>query len=275
MMATAAVALFGVCSCYQIETTITVKKDGSGTITEEIIFGDEFKKMMAEEAAEKDGQGRGDQMDEMVRKHKKKSMARAKLLGEGVELVGVEKIDANGKLGMKITYKFANINKLEFRPEDAMESDDDDDGEDWGNEEEFKDEPIKTDKGKFSFNLTGGKLTISQKAPKPKKKQDEKDDDEEMGGMELDMAKKMVKGFRLMMKIRIEAGISKTDATYVEGDVITLIDLQTGKISDDPKKLNQKMNQIEETDFPIFRGVLKDIEGNKLEEKERISVEMK
>jgi hypothetical protein len=35
------------------------------------------------------------------------------------------------------------------------------------------------------------------------------------------------------------------------------------------------MNQIEETDFPIFRGVLKDIEGNKLEEKERISVEMK
>ncbi|MEJ6572685.1 MAG: hypothetical protein QNL01_13105 [Akkermansiaceae bacterium] len=53
-------------------------------------------------------------------------------------------------------------------------------------------------------------------------------------------------------------------------DTITLIDLQLEKIMDDPKKLGQI-----DLNFPLLKSLLKDAEGNKLEEKERISVEMK
>ena len=42
MIATGMLTLFGLCSCFQVESTITLKKDGSGTITEELMLGEQM-----------------------------------------------------------------------------------------------------------------------------------------------------------------------------------------------------------------------------------------
>ncbi len=78
MIATAAIALFGLTSCFQVESTISVKKDGSGTVTEETILGEQMK-MMLEMAAAQGGQAE-DPMAKML--DKAKAEARAKKMGE-------------------------------------------------------------------------------------------------------------------------------------------------------------------------------------------------
>ena len=78
--------LFGLSSCIQVESTISVKKDGSGTITEELVFGEQMVMMMQMGAAQGGPGAAGkDPMAQML--DKTKAQARAKKMGEGVELV--------------------------------------------------------------------------------------------------------------------------------------------------------------------------------------------
>ncbi len=258
MIATGAIALFGLCSCFQIESTISVKKDGSGTITEVMLLGEQMKAMM-EMAAAQGGQNGQNPMADML--DKGKAEAHAKQLGEGVELVSIEKIDANGKVGVKTVYKFADINKLNYTMNMG-------DTPGAAKKEKAKDSGL-------TFKLVDGHLTIIQKAPKaPGEKADDDAADDEQPDMDpqmLAMMQGMMKDMRITTKVVIESGISKTDATYVEGKVITLADIKMGKLLSDPEKLKA----LQGGDFDKTKEALKGIDGIKFEGKESVSVEMK
>lgn len=256
MFATAAVTLFGLTSCFQVESTISVKKDGSGTVTEVILFGQQMKDMLAMGAAQG---GQADPFAKMT--DKTKAQERAKKMGEGVELVSIEKIDADGKLGFKAIYKFADINKLKYSAGSAM---------DMGNAP--ADAAEKAGDSGMTFMFADGKLTIVQKKPDAAKKDGEdaaKPD--EMDPQMLAMMQGMMKDMRVTTQVKIESGIAKTDATYVDGDVITLGDIQMGKIVGDPEKLKA----LQSGDFDKAKAALKGVDGIKFEEKESITVEMK
>ena len=64
--------LFTLSSCLQVESTISLKKDGSGTVTEDLIFGEQMVQMMKmgmAQAAQADGKAK-DPFAEMLDKKK-------------------------------------------------------------------------------------------------------------------------------------------------------------------------------------------------------------
>jgi len=258
MIATAAITLFGLTSCFQVESTISVKKDGSGTVTEETILGEQMK-MMLEMAAAQGGQAE-DPMAKML--DKAKAEARAKKMGEGVTLVSIEKIEGEGKVGFKTVYKFTDINKLNYSAGSALDMGD----MPGGAAEQVGDSGLH-------FKMEGGKLTIIQKAPNNGEAGDvaEKAAPAEIDPQQLAMMQGMMKDMRITSKIKIESGIAKTDATHVDGDTITLSDIQMGKIISDPAKFKA----LQGGDFEQTKNALKGIEGIKFEEKESVTVEMK
>lgn len=267
MIATAAISLFGLSSCFQVESTISVKKDGSGTITEEMILGDQMKMMMDMAAAQggQGGPGGKDPMAQML--DKAKAEARAKKMGEGVELVSIKKIDADGKLGVRTIYKFSDINKLKYAVNDAM---------DMGNMPGGAAKKVdQAENAGLTFEFADGKLAVIQKAPKVEKDGEAPEGDKPaqpaVDPQMMEMVKGMMKDMRITTKLKIEPGIAKTDATHVDGNTIILSDIQMGKLIAMPDKLEA----LQGGDFDKMKEALKGIEGIKFEDKERISVEMK
>ena len=252
-----------VSSCLQVESTISVKKDGSGTITEELVFGEQMVMMMQMGAAQGGPGAAGkDPMAQML--DKTKAQARAKKMGEGVELVSVEKIDAKGKLGIKTIYKFSDINKLTYSGASAMDL-----GDMPGAQAEEKAEDAGT-----SFKLVDGTLTIIQKKPGKEKGEDKEDKPElpdEMEEQAMAMMQGMMKDMRMSMKIKIESGIAKTNATYVDGNTVTLADIDFGKLVANPEKLKA----LQTGDFDKAKDALKGIDGVKFEAQEKIEIKMK
>lgn len=266
-------SLFGLTSCFQVENTITVNKDGSGTIVEETIFGEQMQMMLQMAQAQAGAQG-GDAvanpLDKMM--DKTKAEARAKKMGEGVELVGIEKINENGKMGVRTTYKFSDVNKLKYSNAGALDL-----GELPGAP---ADAAKKADEGGITFKLDGGKLSIIQKAlneeaAKAAEEQAKENPGEEkaaaMGEQELAMMKGMMKDMRIVMKVKIAPGIAKTNASHVDGDTITLGDVKMEKLLANPEKLKA----LQSGDFEKTKEAMKGIDGVKFEDKEVVEVEMK
>ena len=150
MIATGMLTLFGLCSCFQVESTITLKKDGSGTITEELMLGEQMMQMMEMAKAQGGGGQMANPMDKMMDKAKAK--ARAKEMGEGVEFVSIEKIEVGGSVGVKTVFKFSDINKLRYSNAGAMGM-----GDMPGAKKE------NPNKNAPMFKYADGKLTIVQK----------------------------------------------------------------------------------------------------------------
>jgi hypothetical protein len=249
-------------SCLQVESTISVKKDGSGTITEELVFGEQMVQMMQMGAAQGGPGAAGkDPMAQML--DKTKAQARAKKMGEGVELVSVEKLDAKGKMGIKTIYKFSDINKLTYSGASAMDL-----GDMPGDKAE------EAEDAGTSFKLADGTLTIIQKKPdteKGKGKEEKPELPDEMEDQAMAMMQGMMKDMRMSMKIKIESGIAKTNATYVDGNTVTLADIDFGKLVANPEKLKA----LQTGDFDKAKNALKGIDGVKFEAQEKIEIKMK
>ena len=103
-------------SCLEYETNITLNKDGSGTITEETVFNAEIIGML-EMGAQQGGQAKSP-LDAL--KDPEKAKAKAKDYGEGVTFVKIEEIARNGGKGVRVTYKFADINKISINPGEGL-----------------------------------------------------------------------------------------------------------------------------------------------------------
>ena len=262
MIATGLLTLFGLCSCLQVESTISLKKDGSGTVTEKLILGQQMAAMMQMAGAQAGGAGE-DPMAQMM--DKSKAEARAKKMGEGVELVSLEKINKNGQIGVKTTFKFSDINKLKYTNSSAMGG-----MEGMDTKGDDADAPV--------FKYAGGKLMITQKRPDVKqedldaaKKAAEEVEDKELGEQELAMMRGMMKDMRMTMKIQFESGIKKTNASYVEGNTVTMADIEFAKVLSDPKKLKA----LQSGDFEQTKSALKGMDGIKFETQDVVEIEMK
>ncbi|BDS08609.1 hypothetical protein NT6N_36490 [Oceaniferula spumae] len=265
MIATGLLTLFGLTSCFQVDNTITVNKDGSGTIVEETIFGEQMQ-MMLEMAKAQGGAAQANPMDKMM--DKTKAEARAKQMGEGVELVGIEKINNGGKLGVRTTYKFTDINKVKYSTAGALD---------------MGDLPgaaagaaKKADDAGVTFKLADGKLSIIQKAPKAEDAEKVEGDAEpapagDIDPQQLAMMQGVMKDMRITMKVKIAPGIAKTDASHVDGDTITLGDIKMDKILANPEKLKA----LQGGDFDKTKEAMKGVDGVKFEGKEIVEVEMK
>lgn len=273
-------AMLALNSCLQNEMTITVKADGSGTVVEETVFGAQMSAMMGglgglggEAGAPKE-----DPLAEMFSEDKAKE--KAAKMGEGVTVAKVEKIDKDGKKGGRVTYAFKDINKLKIGLSSGMDALDSmgDAGpgagaEDDAEEAEDAEDPVQ-------FKMEGKKLTVmlpqpdkDAKAPAveiPEKEEEKSPEDAQAEAM----AKAMFADMKMSVKLVIDPAIAKTDATHVEGNTITLMEMNFGELMKDDKGM-KLLDQMEGKSPQEVAKLVEGIKGVKFETKEKITVDVK
>ncbi|MEN8681909.1 MAG: hypothetical protein ABF391_17845 [Akkermansiaceae bacterium] len=254
-------------SCLECEITITVNKDGSGTIVEDWVYAASAVQNAAAWNNTLSGIG-GDsegELSEMEAKRKQKATLeeRAKSFGEGVTLFKIEEIERNdGSRSGRVIYKFTDINKITNAPtklESAFSS----------MKPKSEDTPQK-DAEVSRFKYSNGILTV--RAPKPvAKKKKKKKPAEADDRLENAMAD-LWTGLKLSSKLVIADGIAETNATFVEGNTVTLVALDYDKARKSAASL-ATMDKSKLKSLAILRaGAI--LEGYKIEKKE-ITVKIK
>ncbi len=249
-------------SCLQNEVTITLNKDGSGTLVEETTFGEQVLTMLAQFGALGGGE---DPLADLISEEKAKERAAA--LGEGVTFEKAEAVERGKNKGGRVTYRFADINAIRISPGDGMKSMSP--GGDLGAAAEDAQKPI-------TFQYGDGKLTI--KMPRPEKEDlpgDTVDIADGLANPQMEaMIKEMFADMKVSMKLVIEPGIGETNATHRDGNTITLMELEFGELlkNDDTLK---KLTQIDQSDPTAALAMLKVVDGVKFEVNEEVTVTFK
>lgn len=249
MVGAAALALLTT-SCLQQETTLSLNKDGSGTITETTILGAQMLAMMGAAG----GEG-GDPLDQMIAQAKVKSDEAVAKMGEGVTLKEVKKLNKGGKKGLITVYEFKDINKLKYAFGSSL-------GDDEGGE----------DKEPLDISYKNGVLTINNKYEKAE--EGERPAKPEMGDQQLAMAQQMMGDMRMALKLEFPGGIADTNAQHQDGNKVTIMDIDFGKLMAQEGKFKEFMKAQPESPAEAAQ-LLKGVDGVKIETAEILTVKLK
>jgi hypothetical protein len=250
--------------CLQSETTVTLNKDGSGTLVEQTTLGGQMLAMLDQFSALGGAEAK-DPLADMFSPEKAK--AKAAKLGQGVTFEKSEPLTVGANKGARITYRFADINTLKVAPGDGMSDMSPMAGMAGGAPKPPEQKPI-------TFTYAGGKLTVT--LPEPEKAEGAAPKPADMpdlaGSPEGEaMMKQMMGDMKMSFKLIVEPGIAETDATHREGKTITLMDMEMGKLLDKPDTL-KKLTAADPSDPAASLEILKGIEGVKMETKKQITV---
>lgn len=244
-------------ACLEHEAVISVNKDGSGTITEQTLLSAEASAMLGGLG----GQEGKSPLDSMA--NEDAAAATAKKMGEGVEVEKVEKIDKDGRKGSRVVYKFKDINTVKFTMGGSMA----DAGKSM--QPPGLPEEEKPEQKPVTFKYADGVLTLENPDNKPAADAAEKPEIDEQ---QLAMAQGMFKDMKMSLKLEFPGGIAESDATHVDGNTVTLAEMEFGKLASDPAKLKKLM----ELDDPAAAATaFKDVDGLKVEAKEKVTVKLK
>ncbi len=257
-------ALFLLClpSCLEVEQLITLKKDGSGTISEEIVMGAPIVAMLEGLPA---GGGAENPFADLYDPEKYK--AKASDFGKGVAYSRLEKIERDGGKGVKAIYTFEDINSVTLTPGSPMQELDKE-------EKGPKDDPLK-------FAYAGGVLTVSIPEPAAEileSAEDAEDADEGAAKVANEvmeaMMVEMFKGMKITTKLVTSTGIQKSDATYLKDDTITLLRMDFDEIMKNPKGL-KVLRKLEGAKRGEIAESLKGVKGMAVETKKKIRVKLR
>jgi hypothetical protein len=262
-----AVALAGLTltSCFEHHAVLKLNKDGSGTITEETVLSGQVVAMMDQMAA-MGGETAGGPKDMADPEKAKEAAAR---MGEGVTVEKVEEINEEGRKGARIVYAFEDVNQLKYTPGGAL-SDAGSGMAPGGAEAAAKEnDPMQ-------LEYKDGVLTLRNPAPEKKEEGEaaETPDAGEIDPSQLEMAKQMLDGMRISMKIELPGGIDETNATHVDGNTVILMDMDMGALMKDGDKFMEFVK--EQPDTPAeMEELVKGVEGVKVETKDPVTIKLK
>ena len=262
LMLMGALSLLLLPSCLEVEQVITLKKDGSGTISEEIVMG---AKIVAMLEGLPGGAGAENPLADLYDPEKYK--AKASDFGKGVAYSRMEKVERNGGKGVKTVYTFEDINNVTLTPGSPMQELDKE-------EKGSKDDPLK-------FAYAGGVLTVTTPEPTGEileSAEDAEEVDEDVAevaneAMEAMMVE-MFKGMKISTKLVTSTGIQKSDATYLKDDTITLLRMDFDEIMKNPKGL-QAIQKLEGAKRDEIAESLKGVKGVAFETKKKVRVKLR
>ncbi len=255
-------------SCLQQATTVHLNKDGSGTLVEETTFGAQMVAMV-EQLAGMGGDKGKDPIKELASPDKAK--ARAAALGTGVTVAKVEAIELNGNKGARATYHFADINQLKLSISGGLQ------------EAMPKPPGAPADKPSkekpTTFKYAAGVLTIT--TPEHNKPDGAELDKAppagapDMGDEQMEpMMKQMMGDMKMSLKLVMEPGIAQTNATHVEGNTVTLMEMDMGKVMETPGAI-KKLQSVDQKNPQKALAALKDFKGIKMEPQQEITIKLK
>ncbi len=280
-------ASFVLSGCIDDTISVTVRPDGSGTIEETILMGNEFIEMMqemgkglGEEGKDKAGQApaRDDAKnhDAVVTGMMEKAKMSAKDFGEGVRLVSVKPARSDSASGYTAVYAFEDIGKVTLNQNPGSKTP-------LGDKDKDKDAGGKDTPGKdrIRFVLTKGspaRLAVHMPPPKPA----DKDEKEKTAPKEpakddpnaIEMMKAIFKGMRVSIVLTVDGDIVKTNATHRSGRKITLIEMDFGRLISHAELL-KKIDREKPQSLEEMKTALKSIEGIKLEFEDPVVIDFK
>ena len=250
------VAAVSLTACLNSTTLVKLKPDGSGTVEQTTLMNMAALKGMLPPGAAGQNQGPMMNRDDLERT--------AQRMGKGVRLVSTEPIKgANGFEGTKAIFSFDDINQIQISQDPNVNT-----------------EPLGGGKSespvKFTFtkNPSGtSTLTINindQKvgdASKEKPEMPERSDMPDLTNpMIMNMIKTMFDGFKINIDLEVVGTIVKTNADYVSGSRLTLLEMDMGALLADEAKLRALQGKIGPgASFSEVKPYLKDIKGIKID----------
>lgn len=252
--------------CIDVHYKMSLKQDGSGTIEETVYMNAAMVEMIKGFMAMGNEEGEKKEfslLDEVELRNEAMEM------GEGVVYVSGEKLIDNGREGYRALYTFEDINKIK------MDQDVSDKAPSMGEGEE------ETTEDDITFKFTQGSPSVliinmpedKEEASTDVAMEDSEENDEETETSEewSDEIKGMMKDFKVLIQLEIEGDIVETNATYVEGSTITLVEMSFEKLVDNPEQF-EKLKSLSDASYEESRDVLEAIPGIKFETNEKVKV---
>lgn len=253
---------FFLSACLQVDTTVFVNDDGSGSLEETIMFSEEVVEMMKQFITAFDST----KSEEFNLFKEEELIAKAQKFGQGVSYISSERLKSNGFEGVKVKYAFNDISKLNL----SLIADEQLPGFEETEKEKTPDEVLN-----FDFRRNDGKANLKIFLPSLKQEIDEEQNAEVVSDStfqeEFEKAKQMFSDMRMTLKIIPSKKILQTDADFIKDNQVTLIELNMKSLLEKPD-LFRELSDNKVKSLDEFRKLTREIEGIKIESKNLIQI---
>ena len=251
-------------ACINSSTLIKVKPDGSGTVEQTTLVNTGAMKAMMPGMTQPGQPGGGVNEADLKRT--------AERMGKGVRLVSAEPAKLGTFEGSKAIFAFDDINLVQVSQDPSMS----------GSTDGLMAAPPQPPENPVKFTLkknAGGTSTLTvQFQDKPGAGVNT---EKPQGGPDMsdptvmNMVKAMFDGFKIAINLEVLGSIVKTNAEYVEGSRVTLMEMDLGLLFADQEKLKALQGKIGPgASLTEVKPYLKDIKGIKIDGP-MVSVEFK
>ena len=235
--------------CINSGTLIKVKADGSGTVEQTLLMNVATLKAMMSGIDPKGEMQKSPFSDAQLKQV-------AERLGKGVRFVSSTPMSQGGFEGVKAIYAFDDINQVRVDQDPNF-------GPSADSRTAASQEPVT-----FKHTKQGGNsvLTVSfnenAKAPADTPMPNQP---ENMDPAMLQMMKSMFQGFKVAIDLEVEGKIVKTNADYVNGSKITLLEIDMASLLEDEAKLRAIQSKLKPgASIADVKPYLKDVKGVKI-----------
>ena len=262
--------LVSLTGCLTFETFITVKPDGSGTVVQTFILTNDMLRMALMFGGD-DGQPiELCDEDELAEE--------AVTMGEGVRLISAEEINDGDAIGCRAQFAFDDINTLliNFNPENQMPA-----GMVEGEEEgETPDDAVPEDETAVedlvTFKFERGDpatllVRLEQNDERVTPTEDPAPVDSTMREQQMMMMREMFKGARIAVLLAVEGTIAETNASFQDGNRITLMDIDFDKMLADEANL-EKIFDANPQSADEMKALMEVSEGVMVETSEEVKI---
>lgn len=257
--------LFLLAGCFQVTTVVRVNPDGSGTVEERVLLSKKIVAQIEEIVRSFEGdKGKGKPFD-MFQPDQLKEHARS--MGKGVTYRGGKKAETPDYSGYTATYAFKDINTLKLSQQSGAPT---------GNNEakslplnfRFKKGPTATLtilQSKTETSGTAAAVPDGKPAPNtdvPPRMSDEKTKE----------LLEMFMGMKFALAVEVNGTILSTNATHRDGNRVTIVDFDLGKLGNATPEELEKFSQMKSGSLEEAKELAKNIPGVAFDLNEKVTV---
>ncbi|MGB5288217.1 MAG: hypothetical protein WBQ32_02455 [Ignavibacteriaceae bacterium] len=257
--------LLSFAGCLQVETTLHVSKDGSGTINEKVLFSKSFVNMIKEFAQSFDDSASADTEGFSIFKEDE-IKADSKNYGENVEYVSHELISNDNWEGYQVIYSFDDISKVKITPDPDSKVAIGDEGSEIPPEEDYY--FFRFVKGDISeLIIDRPEIELASETEEENATEESEQNGDEAGEEFL----KMMEGMSISVAVEVEGKILNSNANYVDGSKVTLFEMNFGEMMKDKEAFKEFKNK-EPKNIEEMKEFLEKFPGMKIEVEKPVSI---
>ncbi len=251
--------------CLQVHTNIDLKKDGSGSITEEVLFSNEVISYMQEFS--KSFADSSSTSEEITLYNLPQLYKDAKNWGEGVTFHSVNNIKNDSLQGYKVIYYFKDINKVTINQNinSKVAIPDSIDKNNSIPYAQFR--FVKGIPSTLYISITPEKSSEEEK----EKSKVEMSDTSNQNFAMMESFINMIKQIRISLDINLDGTIVETNATNHNQSNITLFNIEFAKFLDIPQKL-EEFKSLKPDNLIELEKLIKNVAGIQIETKNELVV---